>query len=626
MLEMKDEEIEIFYRLVERLTGTSQSGNSRKDILCTNVLARMRQLNIGSLKAYLEKVQREPSEFSNFLSLITIHTTSWFREEGHFEFLQNEVEAAYLKKGKKKFTVWSGACSSGQELYSAGLILESLRKKYPDLEYQLYGSDIDELVLHQAQKGLFQKDELRSIPNRFLEFVRLGQGQYEGFFTLDKKIRDRAIFRSISLAELTTISDMQNMDFVFCRNVLIYFSPEKIDQILASLSSHLCEGGYLILGHSESLFDVPSYLVSKGRSCYMRKGQITRAQPVPTTEKKQKKVLVVDDIAVVRTVLKKIFVKGNFEVIEAESAAVADAQMAKHFFDLVTLDLNMPGESGMQWLVRHRKTGMKTPVIVVTSADGKEAGQVFEALSQGAQDYFTKENLNVEFDKFVYTIENLTRQRGAQATSQRRLESRGSLKNLVPEVIAIGASTGGPNVIWEILRNFPKPVPPILIVQHTSSSFAPHFASTVERASGLQVSGAIDGECLAANKIYISHGDYHIKIVRNNAGSLELKHDVGPAVNGHRASVDVLFHSLAEGKISTYAVLLTGMGSDGAKGMTALFDGRKSLNFAQSEETCAVYGMPKIAIQNGGVHFVGSPAEIRTEILELLSRKLQKAV
>ncbi|MDH5353128.1 MAG: CheB methylesterase domain-containing protein [Gammaproteobacteria bacterium] len=177
------------------------------------------------------------------------------------------------------------------------------------------------------------------------------------------------------------------------------------------------------------------------------------------------------------------------------------------------------------------------------------------------------------------------------------------------KLIAIGSSTGGTQVIESILAGLDRNIPGVVIVQHMPEAFTESFALRLDSSSGLNVKQAQDGDKIEAGKVLISPGDKHM-IVENRSGNLFVRIKEGPPVSRHRPSVDVLFRSVAQAVANqSLGIILTGMGDDGAIGMKEMFDSG-AFTVAQDEESCVVFGMPSVAIQQGGVKKVCSPPKI----------------
>ncbi|MGZ3798378.1 MAG: CheR family methyltransferase, partial [Pseudobdellovibrionaceae bacterium] len=187
------QEEETVYLLAEKITGASQKGSFRKDVLVRNVERRMVEANTRCLADYLKLVNADLLQYQNLVSDLTIHTTFWFREKPHYDLLKQQATEQF-NRGKKKFTVWSAACSTGEEVYSAALILESLREKFPGFEYEVHGSDIDAVSLEKAQRAVYEASGLEQIPQDLRRFVLLGSKSAKGLMTLDAQIRKRIKF------------------------------------------------------------------------------------------------------------------------------------------------------------------------------------------------------------------------------------------------------------------------------------------------------------------------------------------------------------------------------------------------------------------------------------------------
>lgn len=182
-------------------------------------------------------------------------------------------------------------------------------------------------------------------------------------------------------------------------------------------------------------------------------------------------------------------------------------------------------------------------------------------------------------------------------------------------VIAIGTSTGGPRALHEVICSLPAELAaPILIVQHMPPKFTKSLAQRLDSFSGLEVIEAAQGDRLKAGVVYVAPGGHHMELAKDHAGYY-VQLTQKPPRNGHRPSVDVLFESLTPfDELRRHAVIMTGMGSDGAKGMKALVDSGAESAIAESEQTCVVYGMPRSAIENGCVKTVLPLQQIAAEL------------
>lgn len=624
------EEEELIFALAEQLTGTSQKGRFRRDVLLLNISRRMDHLGQKDLSTYIELAGVDRDEAKQLVSALTIHTTFWFREAPHFDLLRKTAEAFAERKPNRPFALWSAASSTGEELYTSGLVLEEVRRRYPGFDYELHGSDIDPLSIATAQRAIYRDQCAEVIPADYRKLVLVGTGKAEGWMTLDPEIRKRSLFFVNNLAADWWMVGSTQFDFIFCRNVLIYFAPESVQRIVEKLGERLQPDGVLCLGHSELLEQVPKGIYFHGQGSYSRKPSSQELKAKKSVDRKRR-VLVVDDSKVIRKVIGGIFSQAGYEVLEASSARQADAVVAQGEIDFVTLDIHMPEEDGPTWLERVRRDGFAAPVVLVTDANSDEAQAVIGALERhGAQDYVLKAHLHdrprelLEMARaLIQRTEDRSEERPMGAGTSERSPQLAIRENF--EVLLVGASTGGPETLCRLLKQLPKEgVPPVLVVQHISGTFAQAFAERLARASGLTLAAPVNGAPLEPGHLYMAWSDVHIEVARS-AGRLLLKIQGSPPLHGHRPAVDALFHSAAQARVRSVAVLLTGMGRDGAAGMLELHRGGASLCIAQDEKSCVVYGMPREAVRLNATHAQMSPNEIRAYLDRCFQRKVTQA-
>jgi two-component system chemotaxis response regulator CheB len=297
--------------------------------------------------------------------------------------------------------------------------------------------------------------------------------------------------------------------------------------------------------------------------------------------------------------------------------------------DAVILDLSMPGIGGLATLdeIMIRRP---VPVVILSTYSRKGAPQTIEALHRGAVDFLDKQQFSlVDFDALrqalVGKIREVTAPRSAAKpsvpVSARRAPAE---QSEAPEVVLIGASTGGPPAIERILRDLGGDVPaPILVVQHMPAGFTRAFAERLNIQLPLEVREPSDGELLLPGTVYIAPGGLHLRV---GLGRDQLVAGVGlePEDATHRPSVDVLFASAAEAGLDAVAVLLTGMGQDGAEGMVRLAE-RGALTIAQDEATSTIFGMPRAAAALGAVREMLPLPEIGARLRRLWNASREAA-
>ncbi|MBL7969242.1 MAG: chemotaxis response regulator protein-glutamate methylesterase [Prolixibacteraceae bacterium] len=341
------------------------------------------------------------------------------------------------------------------------------------------------------------------------------------------------------------------------------------------------------------------------------------------------KVLIVDDSASVRNTLIQILEQDSeIDIIGAVNDPYeAVSKIAQDLPDVITLDIEMPRMDGLTFLGKLMKQH-PIPVVVISSVANEASENGIKALKLGAREIITKPKLATQEQFDEYSIRITDAVKAASMTTKTRLKrpaAVGENASLVqsestfsPEqlselhseqVILIGASTGGTEVISRILKNLRTNLPGILIVQHMPGEFTRAFANRLDKESNLRVKEAENGDIIKRGNVYIANGFHHLKLVKDK-GLFKCKLEMGPLVNRHRPSVDVLFNSATEfpGE-NISAILLTGMGADGAKGMLALNE-KGAKTFAQDEKSSVIFGMPKEAIKLNAAQNIGSPEDI----------------
>jgi two-component system chemotaxis response regulator CheB len=336
--------------------------------------------------------------------------------------------------------------------------------------------------------------------------------------------------------------------------------------------------------------------------------------------------IVVDDSAVVRKHLADTLTAGGIDVIAtAGDPLFAWPKMEARWPDVIVLDVEMPRMDGISFL-RKVMAERPTPVVMCSTLTAAGATTTLQALAEGAVSFVTKPKLGLRdflTDSSSGLVEAVraaaqakVRQprpaaAAAQAAAARPAAASGvlpavpgtALDETTERVLAIGSSTGGVQAIETVLTSLPRTTPGIVIVQHMPESFTAAFSARLDRLCEMDVKEARDGDRVMPGRVLIAPGGRHMQLVRSGAQYLVTVRD-GPLVNRHKPSVDVLFRSVAQhaGR-NAAAVILTGMGDDGARG---LLDMRQAgaRTAAQDEASCVVFGMPREAIRLGAAEDV----------------------
>ena len=612
LMQFSKAEEEAVYLLAEKLTGSSQKGSSRKSVLVHNVIRRVQSLQYKSLASYLEFALSDAGEYKKLMSALTIHFTNWFRESDVFTPIHEHWLSS--RSGSEPFRVLCAACSTGEEVYSLALFLESKRSATtggPD--YKILGVDIDPMSIATCRKSVYLRERAKDIPPSFQRFLAFGSGKSQGFFTLAKEIRDRCQFLPGDLRNLKSVLEGRNaFDAILCRNVLIYFDAIGVQQIVSTLVKQLLPGGILCLGHSETVNASQHGLTTRGKSLY----RLPLNKVTESADNSNGRVLVVDDSTVIRKIISSLLSRLNFEVESVESAAAASRALSEGHYDLITLDLHMPEVDGATWLAEQRRVGLKTPVVIVSDASPSEADEVLGVLMTLAQDYIEKKDLQENPQELGERLKAIILQKKPKSEKVTDLIRPATpietWKRSSPELIVVGASTGGTEALVKMMKMMSPQSPPVLVVQHISPSFGTAFAQRLATASGLKLGKMTQDEVLERGYLYVALGDYHIGIKKQGSRML-LDISYGAKEHAVRPAIDYLFRSVARTKFKALGCILTGMGKDGALGLLDIRHAN-GLTMSQSEDSCVVYGMPREAVQVGASQFVGDLSELRREI------------
>lgn len=340
------------------------------------------------------------------------------------------------------------------------------------------------------------------------------------------------------------------------------------------------------------------------------------------------KVVIVDDSALIRSVLKEI-INGekDMEVVGiAPDPLVARELIRAHDPDVITLDVEMPRMDGLSFLERLMRL-RPTPVLMISTLTERGSETALKALELGAVDFIAKPRLDAQNGMRGYA-EEITAKLRMAARAKLKRTAVASLPKPVPfvlrsttpikeKLLVFGASTGGTEALKDVLIHFPQQTPGIVIAQHMPEGFTRSFASRLDSLCSITVKEAEHGEPILPGHAYIAPGNYHLLVGRDAGKYCCLLSQEAP-VNRHRPSVDVLFSSAARNVGSNaVGIILTGMGKDGAAGMLEMHRAG-AWNIAQDEASCVVFGMPKEAIAQGGVNEIASLKDIPARIFERL--------
>ena len=366
------------------------------------------------------------------------------------------------------------------------------------------------------------------------------------------------------------------------------------------------------------------------------------------------RVVVVDDSALVRGLLAEIINRQNdMECVGAASDPIVAREMIRNLNpDVITLDVEMPRMDGIDFLSKLMRL-RPMPVVMVSTLTERGAEVTLRALELGAVDFVAKPKIGVA-DGLRQLAEDITdKVRTAAQAHVRRLppaaaqpaapaghgasgsgaapgvRAAAPVANIgrlsTEKIIFIGASTGGTEATKEVLMNLPPDAPAVVITQHMPPGFTKSYAARLDSLCRIRVKEAVDGDRVLPGHAYIAPGGFHLTVERSGANYVARVRD-GEPVNRHKPSVEVLFDSAA--KVvgpNALAVMLTGMGADGARAMKTLRDAG-SWNVCQDEASCVVFGMPREAIAHGAAHEVLPLQRIAPALIERLRATVGTAI
>ncbi|MEQ1527927.1 MAG: chemotaxis response regulator protein-glutamate methylesterase [Methylococcales bacterium] len=346
------------------------------------------------------------------------------------------------------------------------------------------------------------------------------------------------------------------------------------------------------------------------------------------------RVLIVDDSLLIRKILTEVLNSSpDIEVVGCAQDPLVARDMIKQLNpDVLTLDIEMPHMDGITFL-RNLMRLRPTPVVMISTLTEKGAEVTLEALTIGAVDFIAKPKVDVVNTLNEYADEIITKVKMAARANVKNIANRALVhRSEAPapiqsspvrkpagrsnRIIALGASTGGTEAIKTVAKDLPGDTPAILITQHLPAAFSESFVKHIDLITEMRASIPRHGQIVEPGNIYLAPGDKHMLVIKDvNHYVIQLS-DEQP-VNRHKPAVDVLFHSVAQcAGANALAVLLTGMGADGAVGMKEMHDaGAKTI--IQDEQSSVVWGMPGAAYKLGCADHIVSLEQVANKILAL---------
>lgn len=261
---LTDKEFDVFKKYIHKSSGIQMKAE-KKVLIESRLAKRLRNFNHKSYGEYFEYMLKDLTEQQVFIDIITTNETSFFREPHHYDYLKQTI----LPKCTSNLRIWSAACSIGAEAYSAAMVCDdTLSGK--KMSYEIVCTDINADVVQTAQLGLYPNKFLLQIPKNYLQkYCLKGTGEFEGQFVITDKLKEKFYYKRMNLLD-ETISDVGMFDIVFLRNMLIYFDTPEKKKIVENVVSRIKRGGYLFIGHSESLFNISNAVTQIKPTVYQK--------------------------------------------------------------------------------------------------------------------------------------------------------------------------------------------------------------------------------------------------------------------------------------------------------------------------------------------------------------------
>ena len=263
-MKITEKEFDLFKKFIHKISGI-QMKPEKKVLIESRLAKRLRYYQFSTYREYYDYLLGDDIEQQMFIDIITTNETSFFREPHHFEYLKTTI----LSEHKGPIRIWSAACSIGAEAYSTAMVCDevlSLRNG----KYEIICTDINADVVKTAQIGLYPEKFVSQIPQKYLKkHCMRGTGKYEGSFIISEQLKSNLLFKRMNLLEKGS-SDMGEFDVIFLRNMLIYFDGPEKKMIVENVVSRLKRGGYLFIGHSESLFNITNCVTQVKPTIYKK--------------------------------------------------------------------------------------------------------------------------------------------------------------------------------------------------------------------------------------------------------------------------------------------------------------------------------------------------------------------
>lgn len=268
------QDFEFLRRIANERTGIVVK-DEKFDMFYSRLCRRVRRLGLKSFSEYCDFLQTDggEEEVLELVNAITTNLTAFFRENHHFEYLQQSLIPELLQKNRdsRKIRIWSAGCSTGEEPYSLSISLKESLASAAGWNARILATDIDSNVLAKASQGVYPIERVKGIPQpRLRRWFMRGKGGQSGYVRLKPEVRSQIDFAQLNLMDNWSVEGP--VDVIFCRNVIIYFDRDSKIKLIDRYADNLVEGGHLFIGHSESLFKISDRFELIGNTIYRKRG------------------------------------------------------------------------------------------------------------------------------------------------------------------------------------------------------------------------------------------------------------------------------------------------------------------------------------------------------------------
>ncbi len=240
------------------------------DMVYGRLTRRLRELNLDSFDSYLSSLENDEQELVHFINALTTNLTSFFREKHHFDFLASNLIPQIMKnKASKRLRIWSAGCSSGEEPYTLAMTVRSIIPANSGWDVKILATDLDSNMVEKGSQGVYTEERVTGLSQQDMKkWVKKGKGDTAGMVKMDDRLRDMITFKQLNLMHEWPMKGP--FDFIFCRNVVIYFNKDTQATLFDRYADMLVEDGHLFIGHSESMYKICDRFKLLGQTIYKK--------------------------------------------------------------------------------------------------------------------------------------------------------------------------------------------------------------------------------------------------------------------------------------------------------------------------------------------------------------------